>query len=309
VRDHIALVPDSRGVALVTAGVLRHLATRIYPAELDVLAFRTELFSNLPFIRRVYPITRDYSPTVEGLFETAILDREYHSALWNLDSQPHRQSSPQHLSQLVAEKLGFTIPPTRPLVVLTEAERATGGDAADRIRGGRRGAPLVYLGVTASTPNKQWPLARWRLLVKYFAGRCHFVAHKDCELEDVVRLDVGLRETLAILRECHACVTVDSFALHAASAEGVAVPSVIAILGSSHPHVVAYTDTVVFYRAGLGLDCQPCGRPYSLFDRSIDGRPWQCPHVACMDGVPVDAVIEALEVALSSTTPRDVVSV
>jgi ADP-heptose:LPS heptosyltransferase len=284
--DHTILVPGSLGVALLCTGPIKEYRSRFVPRRLDVLAYRTELFDHLNFIDTVHQISLDYRPMEPNFFQHALRDREYRSMLWNLDSQPHRRSIPLHLSQLLADKLGFRSPSLRAIVNLTPSERHAGKNIVENLRAITK-KKIVYAGVRSSTPNKEWPVERWRDLVQRSASTVQFIGFDDAAeaVDGILPIHTDIRKTLAVLAQCDACVTVDTFTLHAASAEGIRTPIVIAILGSSHPHVVTYDDTIVFFIASEALDCQPCGRPYSLFDRDLQNIPWRCPDVRCMDAI------------------------
>jgi len=299
---HVILTPDSLGVALMCTGVLELYKNIIGDCELHVLAYHTEFFGNLDFISQVHPITKDYLPIDEHLFENIIQDSEYKSTLWNLDSQPHRRLQKKHITQLLAEKIGFSCNRVKPIVNLTQEEITWGYKFVEEIKSIGKGKPVVYLGLESSTPNKDWKIANWISFLSENKDRYTFISHDSMAMKipNVARINTTKTQLLSILKQVDACVTVDTYALHGASSRGIDTPIVICILGSSHPEVVCYETTHILYKQEPYLSCQPCGRPYSLFDKTPTGIPWVCDHISCIENISECEVTQTLISKLAS---------
>lgn len=127
-------------------------------------------------------------------------------------------------------------------------------------------------------------------------------------LSEVEYLSLSPRQSIAITKYADGIVTLDTFLLHAAATQRLASGGVVTLLGSSHPTCVSYAAFRNLYFKQY--DCQPCGRPYSPFDLAVlpDGsrvlwpngkaKKWECEHVACMDLIGVDAVVDAIQTAI-----------
>lgn len=293
---HVILTPGSLGVSLMCTGVLELYKESIIDKPLHVLAYHYDFFENLDFIDKIHPITKNCLPIDGNLFEEVIKDSEYRSTFSNLDWQPHRRPHKKHITQLLAEKIGLTIDRVKPIVRLRQEEDDRGKEYIQSLKLKFGEKPIVYLGIESSTPNKDWKLENWKNLVKDNKDFLTFISfdQKANLIQYVTKIDTTKRQLLSILKHVDACVTVDSFPLHGASAKGINTPVIVCILGSSHPDVVCYEDTIVLYKQRINLECQPCGRPYSLFDKAPNGKPWECGHVSCLMPITVEDVSVAL---------------
>jgi len=158
-------------------------------------------------------------------------------------------------------------------------------------------APVALAPGAAYGPSKRWPSQRWLRLARTLADRGERVwifggadeaglgrrigeaDDGDCRIRDLTgRTDLG--EAIDLLGRCSVVVTHDSGLMHVAAALG---RRVVALYGSSDP---GYTPPLTGRRAVLwkALACSPC------FEEA-------CPlgHHACMKGIPVRAVVDALD--------------
>ena len=128
-------------------------------------------------------------------------------------------------------------------------------------------------------------------------------------IQQVRYLAITPRQTVGLLGHVQGLICPDTFVMHAAATRRPRTTWVLTLLGSSRPECVSYPDFINLFVNGL--DCQPCGRPYSGFDlaRGSDGsvltwkngkeRKWECEHVGCMDLITVEMVIEKLMAQLA----------
>jgi ADP-heptose:LPS heptosyltransferase len=162
-----------------------------------------------------------------------------------------------------------------------------------------------------STHNKEWRRERWGEVVHRMGNRVkwlHLGEPQEPLLSEVEYLSLSPRQSIAITKYADGIVTLDTFLLHAAATQRLASGGVVTLLGSSHPTCVSYAAFRNLYFKQY--DCQPCGRPYSPFDLAVlpDGsrvlwpngkaKKWECEHVACMDLIGVDAVVDAIQTAI-----------
>lgn len=160
--------------------------------------------------------------------------------------EPHRHVGESALR--VATLLGATsLPPVRPQLFLTEAERADARLRWAAIPRGRR----VVVSPGGGTPDKCWPLSHYRELVQLL--RRHHPAElvvigpaQDHEAARVLAeagalnwtgAEMNLRRTFAVIAESDFAIVTSSMAMHAAAA--FAIPTV-ALLGEHFPSADAH---------------------------------------------------------------------
>lgn len=166
----------------------------------------------------------------------------------------------------------------------TDGSTDGSGDSAD--------SGLVALHPYATHPLKAWPRARWLELIGLLnaAGRPWIVVGRDDDPllpgnpRDFTNA-TGLRQTIALLSQCAACVSGDSGPLHLAC--GVGVPTV-SLFG---PTVKSWG----FQPAGpkdVVIECDLACRPCSLHG----GTDCKKGH-ACLEGISAERVMGALGAA------------
>lgn len=286
---HVILIPKSLGVALMCTGVIELYKKRIGNKPIHIIAYHNEFFENLSFVDEVHKITNDYRPIEENIFENVIFDAEYKSMLGNLDTQPHRRPEKKHITQLLAQKLDIDCNVIKPIFKISTNDLEFAENLIDNIKKKGNNMPIIYLGMQAATINKMWSITKWAEFTEHNKNKFTFISYDDFanHIPQVIKIETTITSIFAILKLVDACITVDSFPLHVASCRGVDTKLVFCILGSSHPDVVCYDNTKVIYMKQKDLDCQPCGRPYSLFDKSPNGSSWECSHLSCLRNIKV----------------------
>jgi len=275
------------------AGEVRRLAQRLREARLDlVIDFQGNLRS-----ATVAWMTR--APLRVGL------GRGHGKELSHLLANVRIELPPGPLHRVeralaILEALGLEVADSRPVVPVTERDRAR---VDDFLRGaGMANGPfaVVHPGTSRFGRYKQWPLARWAEV----AGRLHaerglrvVVTHGPGETEaaqavaesaggaGVVAPALALRELGELCRRCHLFLSADTGPMHLASAVGAPV---VALFGPKDPR---------FYGPYFGprrivekpLECRPCRR------RS-------CDDPRCMLAITPAEVVEAACALLEETT-------
>ncbi len=152
--------------------------------------------------------------------------------------------------------------------------------------------PIVVLQPRASawTPNKQWPVERWRELVKLLLA-----SHSVVELGHESVMDAGwthtrflslcgqtsLAEFMGAIRQADVFAGPPSGGMHVASAFGVR--SVILFGGYESPGGYGYATVEAFFSR---VECAPCWKS--------DG----CPHsLKCLKQIEVDSVVNRIRAA------------
>lgn len=240
------------------------------------------------------------------VFAEAIHDCEIIDLTGTLTRQPHRRSQPVHLLDLLCERAGVSNDGLGPDCALSDEELR---DAWKAIclpsRSDRR--VTIAAATRTSTPNREWPWTAWSQLIDRTKNEIrwiHFGDRLGNPIEGMEYVSAPLRQVLASLCWVDGVVSPDTFLLHAAAACRKTDSRVIVLLGSTHPATVSYPPFCNLYVDGL--DCQPCGRPYSPFDivrdargavlLRQDGKPlkWVCEDVQCMNRINVEHVEDAL---------------
>jgi ADP-heptose:LPS heptosyltransferase len=293
------IVPRALGATLLSTAVLRQLR-RAFPGRIiRCIVQYPELLINLPYIDDIV-LYED-----PQLFTKAIQDHEVVDLTGTLLAQPNRRDEPQHLVDLLCERANVINDKQGPECLLTEEEEYAAREIVNSLSAHRK--PIVVMATRTSTPNKEWKYQNWQMLVDSTSSVVTWLHVGDrlgAPLEDVRYLDLSPRQTVGLLGHVHLVICPDTFLIHAAAARRTKPIRLVALLGSSRPECVSYPSfTNLFVN---GLECQPCGRPYSGFDlaRQSDGtvlrwpngkpKKWECDHVGCMDLITVEMVIDKL---------------
>lgn len=299
----VVLTAKARGATLLASIPLKRLRLKYPGRRIVCITQFPELLTGLPYIDDIFTYN------TPGVYEIAIMDNEVIDLTGTLDFQPNRRDVRRHLMALICERAGVANEVEHPECNLTPQERAA---ALDLVCSARR-RPELQLGVfttSTSTPNKEWRLDKWTQLICNTSRSVewiHLGLPRGELIPNVTYLRPQPREAVGVIGLADCVVTLDTFMLHAAATQ-FHDGRVIVLLGSTRPECVSYPEfTNIFH---LDLECQPCGRPYHPLDvaYSADGIPlrwpsgkereWECPHVGCMDLVPVDEVEKALAAVL-----------
>lgn len=155
------------------------------------------------------------------------------------------------------------------------------------------GDQLVYIQPAARWATKFWLNERWaeitdRLLERQgtrvvFGGsggdrpRIDAIAGAMARRPLVAAGVLNLAQTAALLKRSALYIGLDTGPMHMAAMAGVPV---VALFGPTHPERVGPYGVEGFIARASGLDCLGC-------------RKRQCSHMACMEGISVDMVLEA----------------
>ncbi len=294
------VLPKARGATLLSSAVIRAVRAREPDRPIFAVSRFPELLVGLPYLDSVFAWD---DPRV---FAEAIHDCEIIDLTGTLTRQPHRRSQPVHLLDLLCERAGVSNDGLGPECALSDEELR---DAWKAIclpsRSDRR--VTIAAATRTSTKNREWPWAAWSQLIgrtKNEIRWIHFGDRLGTPIEGMEYVSASLRQVLASLCWVDGIVSPDTLLLHAAAACRKTDSRVIVLLGSTHPATVSYPSFCNMYVDGL--DCQPCGRPYSPFDvardaRGVvllrqDGKPlkWTCEDVQCLNRISVELVEGAL---------------
>jgi ADP-heptose:LPS heptosyltransferase len=303
-RNLAIIVPKALGATLLSTVVIRQLSRDHPDRIIRCIASFTDLLQGSPYI---YETLHRDDPSV---FERAIRDNDVIDLSGTLTYQPNRRPEPVHLIDLLCCRARVANDGNGPDCFLTLEEI----NAAERLISHKRGGTrkkVIAIATQTSTPNKEWPQAKWRALIQRIGPLVcwlHLGDARERTLPGVEYLSLTPRQSIALTRCVDGIVTGDTFLLHAAATQRLASAGVVTLLGSSHPDCVSYA---AFHNVYIKeYDCQPCGRPYSPFDVALlpDGsierwkngkaKLWECEHVACMDLISVEAVLDAVRYSI-----------
>ena len=164
---------------------------------------------------------------------------------------------------------------------------------------------LVAIHAVTPNVNKMWfrndPKDLWQELVNKLVNNGYSVVNlgaiPELGLENCLNIDCNKYSEgrqMAILSECKALVSIDSFFAHAAEAIGI---KSLVIWGSTSPEVYGHESAIHLHNHSK-YDCAPCNRPryrtldYSWSNLSNKWEPWQCPHRSCLKTIGVNKVFD-----------------
>ncbi len=165
------------------------------------------------------------------------------------------------------------------------------------------GVPVVGLHPGASHVSKQWPINKWKLLMRHLAGkkitmRLYGSPSEAVSLQRNFRSDIeefgvelvtsGISGFLESLRTLNVLVCVDSFSCHAAHAVGI--PTVI-LFGPFDPAVMT-PPTGTALSAGSQCAMFPCYNGHSC-------KNTKSPYV-CVQDITIDSVTSAVDEKINS---------
>ncbi|MDD4736023.1 MAG: glycosyltransferase family 9 protein [Kiritimatiellae bacterium] len=159
-----------------------------------------------------------------------------------------------HIFQVLAEKVGISEAPKKPVLFLSEKE-------IKRTALPSNGKPWVAIhstGVTKMTENKNWYLDRFELLAseirkKYRVVQLGMVSDPVLENDLDLRGQKSPRDAAAVLASCSALVCQVGYLMHAAAAVGTR--SVVIYGGFEAPWESGYEQNINLFSK---LDCSPC---------------------------------------------------
>jgi ADP-heptose:LPS heptosyltransferase len=175
-------------------------------------------------------------------------------AVRHIDYYQEGRVPQKHILQLLSERVGLKEVPPRPVIFLSDEERAQKilpESSKPRIA-------LQSTGNSLWTDNKNWGADRFLELAGMISGSFSLVqvgAAGDPPLPVELNLagKLSLRQTLRVLGECSGFVGQEGFLMHAAAA--MSAPSVIVYGGFLAPWQTGYPFNVNLYNP---VPCAPC---------------------------------------------------
>tara|TARA_R100001244_G_scaffold25113_4_gene25563 strand:+ start:20703 stop:23138 length:2436 start_codon:yes stop_codon:yes gene_type:complete len=156
--------------------------------------------------------------------------------------------------------------------------------------------PIITFAVrTGWSRYKEWPLEKWKELIKLFPGH-QFIqlgAKEETKIPGAHHMmgKLTLRESFAVMRQSVIFVGLDSVFQHAANA--LKVPAVV-LFGSTSPDGSGYEDHENMW---AGLECSPCYREDNKI--AVHKKP-PCPyeHKCMKEMLPVNQINEVIKTLL-----------
>ena len=181
-------------------------------------------------------------------------------------------------------KLGISEEIQKPKFFITKQER----ENAYKLLLELKTKPLIAINTVSKEPTKNWLAAYWHELIDRLAVDYCIVQlgdQNEIQLNKVVSFagKLDLRNSIAILEQCHLFVGGISFLMHAASS--VDVKSVIIYGGRETPKNSGYNNNINLYQK---IDCGPC------WIHEEDGEVCQN-NLECLARIKVDSVLERIK--------------
>jgi ADP-heptose:LPS heptosyltransferase len=268
------------GDTLMLAGVLKQVVDRD-PSRRFNLVTRTKY----PPLLRGHPAIARVGHPPSG----AVL---VHTDYWH-DAEFGR---PEHRAyQILARMLGLATPAPEELYVPWPTDEEDPVLFA-RIPWQRRN---VLLGPTSESPRKLPALPRWEAMVAALRGTGVGVVQVGRDHDPYVRGAFDLRglttprQAIGLVHRFDAVLTVDSFLMHAAHLCGARA---VVLWGPTDHRVYGYAEQI-HLQAPPCPDAHACIAPGNSQVYATD-----CPkgEAHCLDGVPLEAVLDAVQAALAA---------
>ena len=155
------------------------------------------------------------------------------------------------------------------------------------------GAKLMFNPGVQVTPNKDWFMDYWQVLVKELTKQYDVVqvgGKEEMQIPGITTYLMGstsIRQTAALLKNCLTYVGIDSFVAHCGAA--VQKPGVV-LFGRSNPYIAGHAISKnIWVKDSCPYNDLHCGRPQGYFGDSelFRGvtRPWVCPNRECMRAI------------------------
>ncbi len=260
---------------MLCTAVLRELSKRGHK-KLWMMSNHSELFNGNADIEKVVPVDQRF---------------ENHTTLW--------RGKYQHLEYAATDcEQGMSVPPARHIIAELCLRAGIKGEialrpyfyltAAEKEKASWAGGTIAIqssgLGGIMQMRNKQWFPDRFQEVVSRLKNNYKFVqvgAASDPRLNDTIDLrgKTSIRETAAILSNCHIYVGNVGFLMHLARA--VECPSVIIYGGREAPWQSGYVCNLNLYSP---VPCAPCW----LWNKCDHDR-------VCMENITVNKVVAAIQ--------------
>jgi len=219
---------DSLGCNIVSTALLKGLNTIFPKSKLAVYTKFQDLVKGLPYIDTVH----DIEASSREIFDIDLKD--YLKIRCPQENLPYRHLL-AHQIEIAEEQLQLRFPPAlksfRPMVFLSNDEKQEAQNICTRLSDGK---PLVFLQTKTAKHHKNWKDEAWIEIKK---------ALPDYAFIDLSQEEFSRRTAMAITKYCHSGIVLDSFLLHGSYAVGA--KNVIAVMVSSHPEVVTYSNQYV----------------------------------------------------------------
>ncbi len=217
---------DTLGCTVVATTVLQSLRAAFPRATLLVYTTYPDLLEGLKKVNQVMDSRLD-SPRKYDIDLSSYLETQKPQ-----ESKPFRHLS-EHMFEIAERQLGKALHSKmnrnfRPVVNLTKQEIQRAKIIVKEKAGGK---PLVWLQTKSRKAYKDWPTVNWNNLIS---------SHRSFSFLDLSQEQYSRRISIAISQQAAAGITLDTFMLHGSQA--VRAKNVLAIMVSSHPEVVCYSD-------------------------------------------------------------------
>ncbi len=216
-----------------------------------------------------------------------VIDRFTHMDYYHAGRIPQK-----HIMHLLAERVGLTTPPEKPLIFLSDLERA------QKIlpKSDKPWLAIQSAGNAKWTDNKNWGADKFVRLAKMLSAQFSLVqlgTPGDPTLPGALDLcgKIGIRQVFQVLGECSGFVGLEGFLMHAATA--IEIPAVIIYGGFTAPWQTGYKTNVNLFNP---LPCAPC---------------WlesQCPYQKrCLEEITPEQVAAAVAETMAKDAQPDVI--
>jgi len=160
----------------------------------------------------------------------------------------------KHILRLLSERLGLKKTPSRPLVILSEEEKASQLLPPSE----KPWVAIQSTGIKKWTDNKNWGASNFNEVVRLLSDKYSFVQlgmKGDPVLDGVIDRtgELSLRQVFCVLNRCSSFIGQVGFLMHAASA--MRLPSVIVYGGFEAPWQSGYEENINLFTK---LHCSPC---------------------------------------------------
>ena len=256
----IIQLPEAIGDTIAAGGTLRYLSRNFSSFEILIRTKYPDLVSD---IQHPFQMMTAYENRSSAINLSDYLLLTPHS---RNDRKHHVFSMIEVLRNQVQEKFNIDFPEPAgdewPVIIPDENEQTEAQKFLERNSLTSQPLPLVWIAPKSTSRNRHWPNRNWLELEEQMHGQCHFIEFLGPGQTRVMRNSFvnrsWIRTKAAIMQLCCAGITVDTYAIHLASALGLT--RVIAVLGSSHPDCVLYPGMKAIFAKSLKTQqCQPCG--------------------------------------------------
>jgi len=162
------------------------------------------------------------------------------------------------------------------------------------------GARLLHDPRIQITPNKDWFMDYWIILVKELTKKFSVIQVGGANEEEIPGCTcyllgrTSVRQTAALVKNCLTYIGIDSFVAHCGAAVN---KRGIVLFGRSNPYIAGHViNKNIWVKNSCELNDLHCGRPQGYFGDAemFEGnlRPWVCPVRSCMRAIKPKFVLD-----------------